>query len=168
LTRLQLRARALVIAAIALQTALGHAGEAPGWRFPVVTVTYVLVGAWVVLNVAGRPALLGLGMTLLALGWLLNLLPIVANGGMPVSSAAARQAGAPSGSEVVRGHLYKHRPEGGETVLAPLGDVIPVPLLGAAVSAGDVAMFVGISVTVAAGMCLPAASAAGAGVYVEP
>ncbi len=110
---------------------------------------------WLALNAviqssAGRAAL-----GLVAAGWLMNLVVMVPNGGMPVSAAALEDSGAPSGLDVEDGHLSKHVELSPSTVLPALGDVVAVPALKSAMSAGDVVMAVGLAATVAVGMLLP-------------
>ncbi|MDP9071400.1 MAG: DUF5317 domain-containing protein [Actinomycetota bacterium] len=150
LSRLNLRAPALVAAALALQLGAGRSPDR--WRFTVILCSYAVVAAWLVVNAAGRPAPLRVAAGLLAAGWVLNLAAIATNGGMPVSLHAARQVGASPGLDVSEGHLYKHVPAGRDTTLSWLGDVIPIRPLGSVVSAGDVVMFAGIVLVVAAAM----------------
>lgn len=80
------------------------------------------------------------GLALAALGLLLNLAVITANGGlMPVDNelAAAR------GITVAEGELAKHQPMGPDTRLALLGDVIPVPPIPTLFSIGDLLLDLG-------------------------
>ena len=154
LAAVHLRVPVLVWTALGVQLALGLAplrslpDEA---RFALVVGSYAMIGAWLALNSRFQRAVpMRIAFALLAAGWLLNLVVMVPNGGMPVSSAALADSGAPPGLEVDEGHLWKHVELSPSTALPALGDVIPVP--GGAVSAGDVVIVVGLIAAVAAGM----------------
>ncbi len=152
---LRFRGTAVVATALALQLVVPAVPE--GWRFPVVVLTYVAVGAWLVVNLRWLPSTLRPGAGLLIFGWILNFAPLAANGGMPVSLEAAREVGAQPGVDVTRGNLSKHVALTGTTVLAPMADVIPIRPIGTVVSAGDIAMFAGMVLIVSQGMLLTAA-----------
>ena len=82
------------------------------------------------------------GAVFIGAGLALNLLVILPNGGMPVSSRAAHIAGFdPSG---YLDTALKHRPLDAHTLFGFLGDVIPLPGLGKVVSIGDIVLGVGI------------------------
>jgi hypothetical protein len=117
-----------------------------------VVTSYALIGLWLVLNIRHRRGLTRAGVGLAAAGWLLNVIVMVPNRGMPVSAAGLDAAGAPPDLKVSSGHLYKHVLASHSSVLRPLGDVIPLRLLHTVISAGDVVMLVGIATIVAAGM----------------
>lgn len=93
------------------------------------------------------------GMALITLGLLLNAIVVAANGAMPVSLYAAARAGARTGP-IAAGEDPRHQLAGGDTVLAPLGDVVPVPLpwLAQVVSPGDCLVAAGVGLLVFAGM----------------
>lgn len=147
LARLRLRAGWVVAAALAVQVALRWL---PRWsRVPLVLVTYVLVGAWTVVNVRHRPAALGVGFALVAAGWALNLLAIAPNGGMPVSAHALAQIGAPVRINVRDGNLSKHVAAGATSRVRWLGDTIPVRPVHSVISIGDIAMALGFALLVA-------------------
>lgn len=144
-----------VVAVIGGQAAL----ELPGlrnWpthvRFVIIVLTYCLLGWWLVMNAyrASNGARLGFGIV--GSGWVLNLLAIGLNGGMPVSGSALEQAGVSSSTSVVRGHLSKHVPMNNGTVLRSLGDTIPVAWFRSVVSPGDVLIAIGIGVLIVAAM----------------
>ena len=59
---------------------------------------------------------------------------------------------AASGSAIYHGQLYKHIYATSATWLRPLGDVIPVRPLHAVVSPGDLALWFGVVITIAAAM----------------
>lgn len=150
LARLRFRAPLLLWPAAGLQ--LGAGWLAPSRRPLAVGLAYAVVGAWLLLNAAWHAGPIRAALGLLALGWVLNGVPIVANGGMPVSMAALRQVGAPATVSVRDGHLFKHVPASRDTVLVGLGDVVPVPALRTVVSVGDLVMVVAVMLVVAFAM----------------
>lgn len=93
------------------------------------------------------------GTGLIALGLLLNAVVIGANGAMPVSSGASLRAGADL-EDVRDGIDPRHELADDATRLAPLGDVVPVPLPGRpeVVSPGDVLIAAGLGQLLVAGM----------------
>lgn len=150
---LHLRAVPLVWAALAVQVGLGLGSSPPpeALRDVVIVASYALVGLWLALNARCQPGGLGAAFAVLGLGWLLNVVPMALNGGMPVSSSALRAVGA--GDEVVdEGNLWKHVPATAETDAAWLGDVLPVPPAGAVISTGDIALLLGAAVAAAAAL----------------
>jgi Family of unknown function (DUF5317) len=77
-----------------------------------------------------------------------NLLVIGVNGGMPVSTEALRDAGLNPARLGDAGTL-KHHLMGPEDSLTPLADVIAIPQpVGAVVSIGDVALYLGVAALV--------------------
>lgn len=156
LAEFRLRMPAVVWAALGMQVMLGLAplrSLPEGLRFGFVVTSYAMVGAWLALNgITGRAVPMRAAFGLLAAGWLLNLVVMVPNGGMPVSAAALADSGAPPGLDVEEGHLWKHVELSASTELPALADVVAVPALGGAVSVGDVVMVVGLAAAVAAGM----------------
>ena len=150
LGHLGLRAPVFVGAALAIQA--GAALVAPSRRFALVAVSYGLVGAWVMANARGRALAIRLGVGLVALGWLLNVVPIAAHRGMPVSAQALDDAGLSAGHDVADGHLYKHVVDRRSTPVDWLGDVIPVRPLDAVISLGDVALLAGIALCLGGAM----------------
>lgn len=78
------------------------------------------------------------GMWLIALGAALNLIVVLANGAMPVDTAAAASAGAS-----LRPDDPLHRALGADDRLTLMADVIPVPPLRNVYSVGDLALAVG-------------------------
>lgn len=85
------------------------------------------------------------GMALAALGLLLNLIVIVANGAMPVSAWAAEVVGL---SEQLQDPGVKHEVLDSQTLFPFLGDIIPIPGLSKIVSVGDVVLAAGIGLLV--------------------
>ncbi len=147
---LQLRAPLLVVAALLAQLGLPAVDES--LRNPIVALSYGMVGAWLVVNLARRSLILRVAIGLLAIGWMLNIAPIAANGAMPVSVDALGQIGGPPADDIAAGNIDKHVAAGPGTPLGFLGDVIAVTPLRAVVSIGDVVMVVGIVLIVAAAM----------------
>jgi hypothetical protein len=147
LSALRVRAVRLLVVSAALQ--IGTASLAPGsavLRVVTLVVTMLLVGLFLGANV-GLP-----GVPLVAAGLLLNVVVIVANGAMPVSTSAAARAGIDAGAV----HLTDaplREPVGDGTRLALLADRIPVPAPGWAqvVSVGDVLAAAGIGLLLLAG-----------------
>ncbi|HVF19875.1 MAG TPA: DUF5317 family protein [Mycobacteriales bacterium] len=142
----------LVVGALAVQLVGGLVAGADGRpAYPVALVlSAVLVTAFVVRNRSVR------GMRLVALGFVLNAVVVVANGAMPVSSWAAARAGI-SADAAIRGG--RHEVAGPGTRLRPLGDVIPAPMpiarLSSVLSPGDVVLAAGLGVLVLAAMVPP-------------
>lgn len=108
--------------------------------------------AFLSINVARSRGGVRAGIVIAALGWLLNAIVIVANGGMPLSVWAYAESGQTMRIEPGRGGFFRIVVAGPDTVLRPLGDVIPVRAIGQVVSIGDLVLMVGIAVVIAAGM----------------
>jgi hypothetical protein len=85
------------------------------------------------------------GMTLIFAGFALNALVITANGGMPVSREALIAVLGGSGTFTPG----KHRVLEPGDRLAVLGDVLPIPVLKAVVSIGDIVLAAGAGVLIA-------------------
>src|SRR2546425_12181657 len=66
------------------------------------------------------------GAAVMAVGLLMNLAVVAANGGMPVSARAVESAGG-TGSTLATDAAAKHHLMSDRDLLAPLGDVIPLP-----------------------------------------
>ncbi len=77
------------------------------------------------------------GVSLIAVGSVLNLLVVVGNGGMPVDSGALALAGANVPADALHTALTA------QTMLPALADVVPVPLVRGVYSVGDLAIAVG-------------------------
>jgi hypothetical protein len=84
------------------------------------------------------------GMTLLAVGALMNFVVIAANGGMPVSLDALDRAGL--GNPFEDGAVTKgaHHALDDESRLTFLADVIPIRVASNVVSAGDIVIWAGL------------------------
>lgn len=150
LARLRFRAPGVLWLAVGVQ--FGLKAVAPGHRSLALGCGYGLVGLWLVLNRRQADAAVGAGVSILTAGWLLNMVPVVLNGGMPVSGAALRRVGAPAAVPVADGHFYRHVAAGPHTILSPLGDILPVRPLSSVISIGDIVITAGIMVVVVAAM----------------
>ena len=146
-----LRFRAPTLLAVAALTQAGFAVVAPGYRVVALGVAYAVVGIWLTLNAFHHRGGVRLGCVVLVVGWLLNLIPIMLNGGMPVSADALERVGASKSMSVTEGHFSKHVPAGRDTRLSVLGDVIPLPVTASVVSIGDIILLAGIARVVASG-----------------
>lgn len=103
------------------------------------------VGAEVLLIVFALLNLHIRGMSILAIGLLLNIVPTVLNSGTPVNRDAMVSAGVVEEADldtiVLTGN--RHIADDSDT-LAVLGDVIPVPFAGQVLSIGDIVVLVGL------------------------
>ncbi|MCU1379118.1 MAG: hypothetical protein JWN29_2101 [Acidimicrobiales bacterium] len=149
-----LRRPVLAFVAVGFQAAPGlPGGHLLALRPWFVAASGVLMVAWFLVNLRASTGVLRWGLGIALVGSAMNLVVMVPNGGMPVSKAALEALGG-GHVDVADGHLYKHRLAGEGTILAPLGDVIPVRPLNMAASAGDAVLLVGI-LAVAASLALP-------------
>jgi Family of unknown function (DUF5317) len=140
----------IVAAALQIGLALSgpHAPEGNG-HFAVVALSYAIVGAWLIGNTWTQAPPLRLPAGLVAGGWVLNVIPILANRGMPVSAAALARIGVHR-SSVGQGNLSKHVLANSHTIAPWLGDVVPLPLplLRNVISVGDIVVVVGAMLAV--------------------
>ena len=83
----------------------------------------------------------------MAIGLLMNLAVVSLNGGMPVSEWAIRTAGGSSSAQILATEASpKHHLMTEDDLLAPLGDVIPIPPPFAVVlSVGDILLYSGMA-----------------------
>jgi hypothetical protein len=127
----------LAIVGVVLQF-LPFTGETAYWAL---IGSFALLLAFAALNVRAP------GFILIMAGLLLNTIVIVANHGMPVT----REALVRSGQEATLTDLRanggaKHHLAGSNETLLALGDAIALPLpIGQAVSAGDLALHLGVA-----------------------
>jgi hypothetical protein len=147
----------LVAVAVALQVGQGHGPFKElggGAHRAIVLLSYGAVGAWLMLNAPGRtPALRG-GISLVAVGFALNVAVIAANGAMPVSQPALDHVGE-GRAPVTETQLWKHVRASPDTVFSGLGDNIPVPGpegIRSVVSIGDIVMLLGLALALGAAM----------------
>jgi hypothetical protein len=104
---------------------------ADGFAYPL----YVAALAGTVFAASANLALRG--ALLVALGGLLNLAVVIANGGMPVDPAAVALAGTRMPTDALHVQMVD------SSVLAPLGDVIPVGIVRNVYSVGDILIAAG-------------------------
>jgi hypothetical protein len=127
LGRIQIHWWPLLVVAMALRLVAAAVGESLiAW---LVAFAAIITVAWVNRGVQG--------MALIALGALLNLVVVVANGAMPVDLIAAFTAGV----EIPADGLHRAMRESDS--LTVLADRIPVPPIGRLYSAGDVLLAIG-------------------------
>lgn len=129
----------VLIGGLALQTLL-DALAARGAVGDAGTVALLLVSEAAVLGFCIRNWYRS-GMLLIGLGFTLNVLVILANGGMPVGAEAIRAMGGDPTSAVIAG---KHHLMTSTTALPWLADVIPLPPIDLIVSVGDVVLVAGM------------------------
>ena len=141
----------MVLLALVLQAGLGALGDQPT-RVGVLVASYVLVGVWLVANLAQGSHWHRAGLAWLTVGYALNLAAIVPNGNMPVSIGALRRVGGSPQALQHGANLDKHVAFSDGGPLSVLGDVVPVDALRAVISVGDIAMVIGIVMVIAAGM----------------
>jgi len=151
LSALRLRVTGLVVLAVIVQFGLGGVSS-EAWRYVALVASYGLMGIWLAINLRDGPNWRRGGLALVALGYALNLLAILPNGNMPVSTDALRRAGGSQASFEEKPNIDKHVASGAGDVWPWLGDVIAVPPLRAVISIGDVAMLIGVVVVVYGGM----------------
>jgi hypothetical protein len=146
LARVRLRAVRLLVAAAAVQVLTSVLAPGSGIaRGVALVLTTLLVALFVAGNrrVAGTP--------LIGLGLLLNVLVVGANAAMPVSVAAAADAGL-NRSDLHLDEDAMREPVTSSTRLPWLGDVVPValPWRPQVVSAGDVLVAAGVGLLLVA------------------
>lgn len=134
-----LRALPLLLLALVLQTWLDAAAARGSIGAAGVSALLLLsesaVVAFVLLNWFRA------GMFLIALGFSLNAIVILANSGMPVSTGAIEWLGAdPHAAGAAGKHLLMNE----ATRLRWIADVIPIPVLKMVISPGDVLLVAGI------------------------
>lgn len=121
----------------------------PGsWPLVMLLVSFVLLTAFILVNIKIA------GFAVILAGVAMNFAVIALNGGMPV----AREAIVASGQEATLGPLIehggaKHHLAGPADRLGFLGDVIAIPPpVGQAISIGDIFMYGGMTIVIAASM----------------
>jgi hypothetical protein len=146
---LGLRRPTLAVLAVALQAAPGlPGGHLVDLRDGLLVASAIAITAWFALNLRAARGALRVALGVALAGGLLNLAVMLPNGGMPVAPEALAEIGG-AGVDVTDGHLYKHLLIDDGTVLAFLGDVIPVRPLGMAASVGDGVLLAGLLATAA-------------------
>ena len=152
LSHLQLRARALVVAAVVAQAGGALVGLAGFGDARHAYVIGLAVSAACALGFCARN--LGVpGVALVSGGLVANAVVVAANGAMPVSIVAAYHARVPIAA-ISTGSDARHEIAGVGTHLRWLGDIVPVPmpLRPEVVSPGDVLVAAGLAELVVLGM----------------
>ncbi|MGH9180730.1 MAG: DUF5317 family protein [Acidimicrobiales bacterium] len=133
----------LLLGGLAVQVAASRMDNDVG-AYRLLVASYALLVAFALVNLSTA------GMWLVGLGVALNLVVIVANGGMPVRSAALEDAGlAPPGPVVTLEFTGKRHFEGADDRLRALADIVPVRPLREVVSFGDLIMATGVAAVLA-------------------
>lgn len=150
LPNLRFRHRGLLCVALLVQVGTGLLAR--DHRFIAVAVSYAIVAVWLLANAQYQRGRVRRALAVIAIGWVLNVIPMVLNHGMPVSRSALDSIGAAKTLSVREGHLFKHVVAGRHTALAPLGDVIPIRPLATIISVGDIVILVGLGMMLTAAM----------------
>lgn len=129
----------VLVTGLLLQTALDALAQR-GMVADAGTVALLLVSEAAVLGFCIRNWYRN-GMAWVGLGFTLNVVVILANGGMPVGQAAIRAMGGDPAGAVLVG---KHHLMTADTALPWLADVIPLPPIDLIVSIGDVVLVAGM------------------------
>lgn len=155
---MKLRARTVVLAAIAVQVLLGIMSSRTqpplALRICLVLLSELAVGYFLVRNMPGRPYAFRVALVITALGWLSNIVIIALIGRMPVSADALHAAGM-STIGVSVGHLGKHElanPHSPFHDLLWMGDSIGIRYVAEVISPGDVLMSLGLALLIYLGM----------------
>ncbi|GAC1418460.1 MAG: hypothetical protein NVSMB57_13090 [Actinomycetota bacterium] len=152
----RLRWLAMLYAALGMQIFLAFAAASsrlsPDGRFGVLLASYLLLGAWLVMQAAGHRGILRVAFAVIGFGSALNFLVIAPNRGLPVSLYAAERAGAPLPQQTDERFAAKHVIASSKTIFNPLGDVIPIAPIRDVVSIGDLLVALGVALVIGAGM----------------
>ena len=144
LGRLRLRWQGLAIVGLALQIVLWPGGS---WPLVYLYVSFVILATFAIVNIRTT------GFALILAGIALNFAVIVVNEGMPVSRAAIVASGqASTMDELVNDGGAKHNLATADDRVRFLGDVIAIGPLEQAISVGDVLMYGGVMMLIAAAM----------------
>jgi hypothetical protein len=143
---------ALVFAALAIMVVESIVDLGRTTDSALLALGYGLVAAFIVLNVRRSTGLLRAALLVLAVGWILNAVVMLPNGGMPLSRAAYAASGQTETPTPGRGGFFKIVLADPQTVLRPLGDVIPLRPLNQVISAGDIVLMLGLAGSIAAAM----------------
>jgi hypothetical protein len=120
------------------------------WRPVLLTVSLLALAGWVIKSRTNHDGM-RLAMAMIGAGVAMNAFAILANGNMPVSRIALRDAGVPESVNMASGHHFKHQYSDRGTDLRWLTDIIPVRPVEGALSIGDVALLAGIATLVSSG-----------------
>lgn len=154
---LKLRWTGLLWAALLLQIVSDFT---PGLRdsiegalnFSVLIPVYLLASGWLLVNLRGRRLPMRLALLAVLLGGALNGLTIALNGGMPHRVEAEEAAGFTAADRANAASSPKHNIDQPDIRLNWLGDVVPVRPVRLLISAGDIAILLGIAGIAASAM----------------
>ena len=156
----EIKALPLVFGAVVIQVVaeILAATVAPGLAstvpsLAILTCSYLLVVVFLVMNRSLT------GTLIIAVGFAMNLVAILSNGGMPVSVSAARSVGFDP-SDYLKTSV-KHVAVDSDTRLLWLCDVIPVPGVAKVISVGDIVLSIGLVLTASSAMTARSTEAAG-------
>jgi uncharacterized protein DUF5317 len=146
------RGAPLAIAALAIMVVETSVDFGRSADRTLVAAAYALIALFLLVNLLRSRGALKVGIGLFAIGWVLNASVMIANGGMPLSLAAYESSGQSGQPTPGEGGFFKIVIADQNTVMRPLGDVIALKPFGRVVSAGDLVLLAGLSLTVVAGM----------------
>jgi hypothetical protein len=125
----------------------------------VTALAFIVVGAFLALNIKAGRGVFRAGLIMIALGWAMNFVVILANGGMPLSSSAYAASGQTAAASPGHGGFYRIVSADDGTRMRFLGDVIPIRVLRNVLSPGDLILAAGFAVAIGGALSLrPAAS----------
>lgn len=131
----------LAVVALGMQLA-GFLAPGTPFNLTLIVASYIMLLFVVLQNMQHQ------SLRLLFLGLLLNFVVIALNGGrIPVDVEVARALGI-TVDDLLSGTAIKHVAMGNGTVLAFLGDVIPIPVINKVISIGDIFIMLGTFVLV--------------------
>lgn len=150
LATLRLRGLALTYAAAALVALAFVVGGTAGRGLQAAGGLAVLV--FLAANVRPATGTLRVALLTIAVGWALNGAVVAANGAMPLSLDAYAASGQTAPPTPGRGGFFAITLADEGTVLAPLGDVVPLAPLRVVASPGDLVLVAGLALAIVAGM----------------
>jgi hypothetical protein len=118
----------------------------------IIAAANVLLGVFFVTNLRGHHGAFRVGLALIALGWVLNAVVIAANAGMPLSLAAYRASGQTRVVTPGERGFFKAVIADDKTHLPWGGDVISLRPIRRVVSAGDIAIVLGLGIAIVGAM----------------
>ncbi len=145
LSRVRLHSPMLALVAIGSGMALDHWSVATPRLVALVGISAAIALAWRNIHLAG--------MMILAIGITTNLLPVMLNGAVPVRAEALTEAQMVDPGQLSQVELSGSREfADGSTLLADLGDTIPVRPTHQVMSYGDLIILVAVADVIANGM----------------
>ncbi|GAC1424445.1 MAG: hypothetical protein NVSMB57_16540 [Actinomycetota bacterium] len=117
-----------------------------------IAVANIGILAFMIQNARFTRGLLRVGLVLCIAGWFLNGVVNAANGGMPLSLWAYARSGQHQSVTQGKGGFFKIVIADKNTVLKPLGDVIPIAPIHMVLSIGDLLLALGVGVVITGAM----------------